>query len=1066
MRRDAIRTFLFMFGLCGLLLCRSISAQTGSASVSGRVFDPNNAVILDATVSATNIDMGVRKTVSTNDQGIYHFAALEPGNYEISVAKQGFATVEKPGITVHVADTLSLNFTLKVGSVNETITVDAGAPLINSTDGSISTVVDRHFVENTPLNGRSFQGLIMLTPGVVTNSPQSMSAIGTSGEFSVNGQRTEENNYMVDGVSANLGVAAGDVGAGASGSLPASTALGTTQGLLSLDSMEEFRINSSSYSAEYGRTPGGQFSFVTRSGANRWTGTLFNYFRNDFFDANDWFNDFMHQPQSPLRQNDFGGTLGGPIAKDRLFFFLSYEGLRLVQPQPSIPNYVPTEALRTNAPLALQPVLSSFPLPHCPQPPGGCLTDLGNGLGEFVGAWSNPSSVDSYSIRIDHAATQSLRYFFRFSDTSSDAVLRGIEQPAQLTSQAFTTRTYTFGANSLFNHAFSNEIRLNWSSNDSTQDNSLDNFAGAQSANLFRLQGLSTAQYAPSITVSLFFGSYFPQVTQSTSIGSHRQWNLVDTASYSVHAHEIKLGLDFRRLTSRIFPNTPSINYQYFDQSSILANSVDSGFAQARTPAFPLYKNLSFFGEDKWRVSSRLNLDLGLRWDINPAPGASDGRLPYTLEGNSVNTWILAPQDTSLWQTTHHNFAPRVGAAYAFRNASRYETVLRGGAGIFYDTGQQLGSSGYAGIGFSGLTTFGTFAGSPATFPLPASQAVPVISPPMTPYSGPIYAFPRHLQSPFTWQWSATVEQQLGSKQAFRVSYIGAAARKLLEEHQIFPLTNSNFGPGGIVILVQNGLTSDYNALQAQFQRKLSNGLQILSSYTWSHSIDYNSQNPNLPYIRGNSDFDVRHNVSSAFSYDVPVGFHNRLAQVLLQHWGFDNRFAVRTAFPVTLTGAPNIDPATGNRYFTGLNVVPGEPLYVSGSQYPGGRSINPAAFSLAPGCTDPFTCPPGAVGDAPRNGVRGFGAWQLDFAVRRQFPIHERLTLQFRAEVFNVFNHPNFGYINSSYCSPYPTSPAYSPACTFGQATASLAQSLGVLSPLYQLGGPRSMQFALKLAF
>jgi hypothetical protein len=281
----------------------------------------------------------------------------------------------------------------------------------------------------------------------------------------------------------------------------------------------------------------------------------------------------------------------------------------------------------------------------------------------------------------------------------------------------------------------------------------------------------------------------------------------------------------------------------------------------------------------------------------------------------------------------------------------------------------------------------------------------------------------------------------------------------LLEENE---LTVTPFNPNfGTLLFYRNGLTSDYNALQLQFQRRLSQGLQVLASYTWSHCLDYGSYNTALAYQRGNCDFDVRQNFSSAFSYDLPNVSQNQIVGVFLHHWGLDDRFTVRTGFPVNLTsGLHVVDPATGMQRVGGLDVVSGQPFYIYGSQCaavydngiscPGGRAINPDAFS------EPAA---GDLGDAPRNFLRGFGAWQMDLALRREFPIHERLKLQFRAEAFNVFNHPNFGVINATYC------PA-GPGCTFGQATATLAASLGILSPLYQQGGPRSMQLALKLSF
>jgi hypothetical protein len=321
------------------------------------------------------------------------------------------------------------------------------------------------------------------------------------------------------------------------------------------------------------------------------------------------------------------------------------------------------------------------------------------------------------------------------------------------------------------------------------------------------------------------------------------------------------------------------------------------------------------------------------------------------------------------------------------------------------------------------------------------------------------------LQLPYTLQWNVSIEQALSQSQAITLSYVGADGRRLLQERStaVHPV-NSNFQ--GNVIFFGNGLTSNYDALQVQFQRRFSHGLTSLASYTWSHAIDFGSQNASLPYTRGNADFDVRHNLSGAVSYDLPGPFTNGFARAALHHWGLDSRFTARTGFPVTLNGTQQVDPATRVTFFGGLDRVVGKPVYIYGSQCatlygngkgcPGGRAINPNAFALPAS---------GQIGDAPRNFARGFGAWQMDLAVRRDFPIYERMKLQFRAEAFNVFNHPNFGLITASYCLPA-TPPAPNNGCTFGQAVSTLAASLGVLSPLYQQGGPRSMQLALRLAF
>jgi hypothetical protein len=996
---------------------------------------------------------GVKYSGKTNDDGIYVVPNLPPGPYRLQVSKVGFKTLIKPDIILNIQDALSINFTLPVGAVFETVTVEGGASMINTTDASVSTVIDNTYVENMPLNGRSFQDLILLTPGIVTQSPQSGSAIGQTGEFSVNGQRPEENYYTVDGVSANIGASFGFQmlqGAGASGSTPAATALGTTQSLVSVDSLQEFRVQSSTYSAEYGRNPGGQFAFETKSGTNQWHGTAYDYLRNGFFDAQDWFNDYFDTPEPDLRQNDFGGTFGGPVevpglyeGKDKTFFFVSYEGLRLIAPKAATISYVPDTALRANAPSPLNEALDAFAVPNGP--------DLGNSIAEYIGGSSNPSSLNSTSVRFDHAVNDKLNLFFRFSNTSSTSTTRGtyaqFQTPSNNQTTAFIARTYTAGATTIFTSRLSNALRVNYSSNEATNSVVIDSFGGNTPVDLSQLSGLGPGK---AEGVLLFLGGYDVYLQQYPEFGLQRQWNVVDTVSLSFGRHRFKLGVDYRRLTP--YSANPPLTeaYLYFSQSAVQTNSplVE---ALAAAPVYPLYTNFSAFVQDEWRVSKRLNLSLGLRWDVNPAPGVVQGLNAYTIQGSGPDKWSLAAQGTPLWRTTWYNIAPRLGLAYILNNEVGRETVLRAGGGVFFDTGQQLGSLAFEGPGFQALALL------PGSFPTPVA-APAITNPPVAPYDRTPFGYPSHLQLPYTLQWNASIEQALGKSQALTVSYVGSHAARLLQQNEISTPSNPN---AGTFIFTQNGLTSDYNALQIQFRRRLSRGLTALASYTFSHCIDYGSQNYYVAYQRGDCDFDVRHNFSGALSYDLPRVGHGGIASAVLYHWGLDDRFTARTAFPVTLNGNPIFDPATGQLYNGGLDLVSGQPVYLYGAncasvlqalgdlspglECPGGRAINPNAF----------TAVNSGLGNAPRNFARGFDSVQMDLAVRRDFPILERLKLQFRAEAFNIFNHPNFGTINSNFGQS-----------TFGQATATLASSLGTLSPLYQQGGARSMQFALKFVF
>ena len=1046
----------FLFA-CAVSLALPLAAQSTNGSINGRVLDPSNKVIAGADILVINDATGVKYGGKTNADGIYVVPNLPPGPYRLQVSKVGFKTLIKPDIVLNIQDALSINFTLPIGAVFEVVTVEGGASMINTTDASVSTVIDHTYVENMPLNGRSFQDLILLTPGIVTNSPQQSGGLGQSGEFSVNGQRTESNYYTVDGVSANLGTTPGlnmVVGAGPSGSIPAATALGTTQALVSVDDLQEFRVSSSTYSAEYGRNPGGQFAFETKSGTNQWHGTAYDYLRYGALDAQDWFNDYFGKAESALRQNDFGGTFGGPVemlglyhGKDKTFFFVSYEGLRLTAPQAATVSYVPDTALRTSTPTPLSQVLNAFPVQNG-------LDDTANGVAQFIGTWSNPAAIDSTSVRFDHVVSDKLRLFFRFNDTASNSAARASGTASMVNTTDYTLRTYTAGATSTFASNLTNEFRLNYSSNQSVGSTVIDSFGGNAPVNLARLTGLGPHDQPDVI---LILGEQLIFLDQSYESAIQRQWNLVDTVSLSFGHHRFKFGADYRR--SAPIVTLPFLEaYIYFGNAAVQANSANLE-GENESPAYPLYANHSAFAQDEWSVSRRLNLSLGLRWDVNPAPGVTQGLKPYTVQGSSPNTWSVAPQGTPLWRTTWFNFAPRLGLAYILQNEPGRETVVRVGGGVFYDTGQQSASIGFNGVGFEAFSfPSGAF---PSPVPVPA-----IVNPPVAPYAGIPAGFPAHMQLPYTLQWNASIEQALGKAQALTVSYVGSHGSRLLQQEEVSTPNNPN---STTFFFISNGLTSNYDSLQVQYRRRLSRGLTALASYSWSHCLDYGSVNLTFGYQRGDCDFDVRHSLSAAFSYDLQNVGHGGFVDAVLHHWGLDNRFTARTAFPVTLLGNPIIDPTTGNQYTGGLDLVSGQSVYLYGANCasvlqelgdlqlgqgcPGGRAINPLAFTPA---TSGF-------GDAPRNFARGFDAVEMDLAVRRDFPIHERLKIQLRAEAFNVFNHPNFGTINST-CGGTPGQ-----SCTnigFGQATATLASSLGVLSPLYQQGGPRSMQFALKVVF
>src|SRR5271156_2406161 len=310
------KTLAFTGALVVVLCSPILRAQSTNASIMGRVTDPSEALIVGAKIAAISMDTSFRYEAVTNGSGEYYITNPPPGNYRIEIEKTGFKKLVKPDVTLHVQDAIELNFELTLGSMSETITVEAGAPLVNTESGTVSTVIDHTFVDNLPLNGRSFQTLIMLTPGVVVTQ----TAFDNQGQFSVNGQRADANYFTVDGVSASFGATGyGTLAQIAGGALPALSVSGGTNSLVSVDAMQEFRIQTSTYAPEFGRTPGGQISIATRSGTNSFHGSVFDYFRNNVLDASNWFNGYTNSPplaKAEERQNDFGGTFSGPVIKD------------------------------------------------------------------------------------------------------------------------------------------------------------------------------------------------------------------------------------------------------------------------------------------------------------------------------------------------------------------------------------------------------------------------------------------------------------------------------------------------------------------------------------------------------------------------------------------------------------------------------------------------------------------------------------------------------------------------------------------------------------------------------
>ena len=715
--------------------------------------------------------------------------------------------------------------------------------------------------------------------------------------------------------------------------------------------------------------------------------------------------------------------------------------------QPHVAQtYVPSLTSRQIAPTAVQPLLNAFPKPNGP--------DLGNGTAAFSAGYSDPSTLNSSGIRIDYLPSQRMTIFGRYNDAPSSLDQRAPAAYAYNTIQdiKYRTQSLTIGSTQALTQRLTNEFRFNYSRSRAKSFLTLDNFGGAVPPpdSVLYPSGVS-----PQNSGFVFVADTAPYGIRflAGKVGDNvqRQTNITENVSFDVGAHQMKFGVDYRRLSPDAGLAPYQVQYIFLSLSNVLSNTVPQASIVARTADVQLlFSNWSLFAQDTWKATHTLTITYGLRWEYNTAPSSPNGTLPFTVtQVNVFATMTLAPPGTPLWHPQKDDFAPRLGIAWQ----PLPNLVLRAGAGIFYDLGYSAVADGTGAFPFAQQKIIPN-----TSFPLSAANAA---APPLT--TTPPVAYlavldPDHVL-PRTYEWNAAVERTLGKANVVTVTYLGAAGRKLMRQ-DLYNAPNSTFT--GEFDLMRNGSNSSYQALQAQYRHRLAHGLQTLLSYTWAHSIDdassdayyVNSPPGTASSMRGSSDYDIRHTFSGAISYDIPAP-GNGIWNSILGNWSTDSIVYARTAPPVNVVTGLNPFPGTflsGASSVQRPDLVLGVPLWTSDLNVAGGERINKAAFAT----------PTGAVqGNLGRNTLRGFGATQVDLTLRRQFKLRERLSLRMRADLFNIFNHPNFGPPTN-----YLTSPL------FGQSTQMLGASLGSgglsggLNPLYQIGGPRSAQLSLNLIF
>jgi Carboxypeptidase regulatory-like domain/TonB dependent receptor len=1146
--RSRLVFFLALVAAAGLF------AQSDSAALSGTVTDPSGAVVADAAVQVTNADTNVAQITRTNSVGLYSFPNLSPGRYRISVKNRGFKESVRTDLALHVGDTVAENFRMEIGSATETVSVSSEIPPMNTEDATVGTVVEREVVGNMPLNGRSFQGLITLSPGVTTIT----AATGSTGQFVVNGQRSDTNYFSVDGVSANVAAPiAGSLSSNGTGTTPTNSATGGFNNMVSVDALQEFRISTSSFAPEFGRSPGGQISMVSRAGTNAFHGDVFNYFRNTVLDANDWFLNAASKARGVVQQNDFGGVVGGPVVKNKLFFFVSYEGLRLQAPTPSVKQVLTSSARALTAAANdggvvgyMAQFANAYPLPDG-NPSTPCTT-FANCTANYSASFPGKSTLDSTGARIDYSLNQRITLFGRYAHS-----------PTSLTSDSSVNATtfndgndvYTAGLTWAVSNTMNNDLRFNFTHTTLVTGVTPLNFKGSMASIFPTGFAQPPASYlADPGTISVQLGTLptdaFHLATANASNGNDQQ-NYTDSFGWVKGSHRFKFGVDYRELDPAYDQSNFNWNNQFAQTTTALtgfpsvanvcpASALPAG-SSATVPGYICgqatlanlqhnfiqhfrYRQFSLFAQDTWKLSRRATITYGVRWDINPAPAWTSNNPGFSIQSSSYNpsnlsTININPLGTPAYPTTYGNFAPRLGVAYQLSDNPKWGRVLRAGYGIFYDTGSQVGSL-LSNPYNARFNNQGSGAIAPTVqFPITTANAI-YVTPPAARTTLPVSnggtdnLINPNFNLPYVHQTNVTLEQQLGGRQTLSVGYVGAAGRRLVGSHlfpanagnpavfaQINPITG--VATPDAIIIVGNYSSSSYHSLQSKFQRQFATGLAALASYTWSHSIDDASLSSQiatqtlptpaqlssgapLALLRGNSDFDVRQNLALSAVYEIPSPT-NAIARAILGHWSFDPIYHYQTAIPIDiLTGASGA--IGGTSYSQRPNLIGGVPIYVYGADCaaqnkgqgcPGGFELNTAPVSAsvaaAAGCVAPTStnakgafCTPLVVGtqtvsgNLGRNVVRAFPLQELDFSVHRDFPIREQIRLRFQVDMFNVVNHPSFGAQGATVNGT-----------TFGATTNMANSALGAntgsgagFNPIFNTGGPRNFQFALKLFF
>jgi hypothetical protein len=990
-----------------LLMCaRALPAQ--SSYIYGRILDPSATGAEGVAVSVVNEDNGFRYSSLSQGDGAYSAGPLTPGSYKITVRKEGFRTMIRFHVRVDGSRPERADFALSLGSIQETITVeDSPSVLARASDVSVATDLDRHEIDELSLDGRGLLGLVEMSPGTSVVP----ATRGDAGQFVTDGQRPNTNSFTVDGISANHGVSAGGLPAQTTGgSLPVLSAFGSLDSLIPTGAVEEFEIRTSSSTAQFGRLPGAAVSVISRSGSDEFHGSAGYTFRNELLDANDWFANRAGDTRPTTRENNVDSSFGGPLWRDRTFFFISYEYIGLLEPFTWI-EPVPSLAARSAAPAWAQPALALFPAPNGPA--------LGGGLADWQGTNSRPGSLEAGSLRIDHSLNSRISLFARYSDSPSENQF-GITQVNHL---YFRSWSGTAGLNWRISPELILDVRMNRS------DTKAESFwRGATGCELLPIAQLLQPA-APSCGELIRFDINGVADVISGSEGKRwqHQWQTTQSLSWKHGTHSFEAGADFL-----------SIEPVRSDANGTLSLIADSMAALDNTNSFwegrsspinqsTLVNEFSTWVHDTWRPLPRLTIVGGLRWEYSPPPPI--GSTPASFLDFATGIVEPANPPRPLWLTPYGHFAPRLGLSFSPTKSGR--TVISAGAGVYYDSSLSIATDEINGGPLS-LDQF--LSGRNGLFSTQLS-----------------YGFMPNLQLPRVEQWNVSLERSLTASDQISFGYVGSHGYDLIRR-EVGGLGSS---PTDWEALTTNNGYSHYNALMAQYHRHIAHGVESLVSYAWSHSFDNISSDSFLVWAGSgmtpagdyaSSDYDMRHSLTASFNWALPG-----IIKGWAKGWSLDGIVRARSGFPITVLDTQQYAGISFMNAFR-PSLVPNVPLWISDPNAPGGKSLNPQAFVQLNGDE------PGNLG---RNAITGFGMWQLDLALRREFRLTDRSKLEFRFQAFNALNHPSFADPVRYLDSPY-----------FGESTSMLNLMLGTgspasgLTPLLQNGGPRSIEAVIRLHF